>query len=77
MNHDSRKDINTYLKMLLCYNLLKISLKIHAIFSHFALWDDIKDKIQYHSFILLTADHYEVYNALEFKMSSIQARKTK
>lgn len=75
MNHDSRKDINIYLKMLLCYNLLKISLKIHAIFSHLALWNVIKDKIQYHSFLLLMADHYEVYSALEFKMSAIQTWK--
>lgn len=45
---------------------------MHAIFSHFAVCDVINDKIQYHSFLLLLADHYEVYNALEIKMSSIQ-----
>lgn len=72
MKHGSRKDIkqvNTFANVALLQFTQNLP-KIPAIFSDFALSDVIKDTIQYHSFLLLLADHYD--NALEFKMSSIQ-----
>lgn len=73
MKHDSRKDVKqvSIFANAALLQFTQILLKIHAIFSHFVLCDVIKDTIQYYSPLLLLADHYEVCNALEFKMSSI------
>lgn len=74
LKHDSKKDIKqvNIFENAALLQFTQILLKIHAIFSHFALCGVIKDTIQYHSFLLLSADHCEVCSALEFKMSSIQ-----